>query len=276
MKKLLSLLSIIAFLITSCKTNTKSTGNSQLGKVYDVSTTEFQKAIESTEATLIDVRTPEEYAEGHIEGAININWYKRTFRNYILNIPQDKPILIYCRTGNRTSKTATALQSLGFKEIYNLEKGIKQWKIDNAPTTTKDTQKNIDFNTLATTTDNDVDAAIKKTASDGLGKIHNVSALDFQKAIALPNAILVDVRTPKEYKTEHIKSAINIDWYKRGFKDSIQTLAKDKPVIIYCRSGNRTSKAASAMQAMGFKDIYNLDKGIKDWKKNQLPLEKQG
>lgn len=273
MKKLFLTLSLFALSLSSCKTDSKIPHNASLGKVYDVSTSEFQKAMELSKMTLVDVRTPEEYAEGHIEGAITINWYKRTFRNYVLNIPQDKPILIYCRTGNRTGKTATALQSLGFKEIYNLEKGIKQWKIENAPTTIEDTQKNKDFQRLASTTNNNVEATIEKTASAGLGKIHNVSALDFQKAISIPNTTLVDVRTPKEFNVEHIKGSINIDWYKRGFKDSIQTLPKDKPIIIYCRSGNRTSKAASAMQAMGFKEIYNLDKGIKDWKKNELPLE---
>jgi len=274
MKIYFYLLSFITLFISSCKTDLNKANNASLGKVYDVSTTDFQKAMLLSDATLVDVRTPEEYAEGHIEGAININWYKRTFRNYVLNIPQDKPILIYCRTGNRTSKTATALQSLGFKEIYNLDKGIKQWKIENTPTTIEDTQKNINFQKIATNTTNDVDAAIQKTASAGMGKIHNVKAVDFLKALTLPNATLVDVRTPKEYNHEHIKGAINIDWYKRGFKDSIQTIAKDKPVIIYCRSGNRTSKAASAMQALGFQDIYNLNKGIKDWKKNGLALVK--
>ncbi len=259
--------------LSSCQTDSKTPHNLSLGKGYDVSTLDFQKAMELSEMTLVDVRTPEEYTEGHIEGAININWYKRTFRNYVLNIPQDKPILIYCRTGNRTGKTATALQSLGFKEIYNLEKGIKQWKIESAPTTIEDTQKNKDFQKFAATTNNNVQTAIEKAASAGSGKIHNVSALDFQKAISLSNATLVDIRTPKEFNVEHIKGALNIDWYKRGFKDSIQILAKDKPIIIYCRSGNRTSKATSALQALGFKEIYNLDKGIKDWKKNELPLE---
>jgi rhodanese-related sulfurtransferase len=273
MKKLLFTLTIITLFQISCKTTTKNSSTTSLGKIHNVSISEFQKAMKLSDATLVDVRTPEEYTEYHIKGAININWYKRTFRNYVLNIPQDKPILIYCRTGNRTSKTSTALQSLGFENIYNLEKGIKQWKIENAPTTTEDTQRNKDFNKLASNTSNDVDAAIEKAASAGMGKIYNVNALDFQKAISLPNATLVDVRTPEEFTIEHIKGALNIDWYKRGFKDSIQTIAKDKPIIIYCRSGNRTSKAASAMQALGFKEIYNLNKGIKDWKKSKLPLE---
>ncbi|HFA51381.1 MAG TPA: rhodanese-like domain-containing protein, partial [Bacteroidetes bacterium] len=47
----------------------------------------------------------------------------------------------------------------------------------------------------------------------------------------------------------------------------------DKPVLIYCRSGNRSGKAASAMQALGFKNIYNLDHGIKGWLADGLPVK---
>lgn len=274
-------------LATSCKKDPsksiKKIGDTTIeskvifGKVHNLAAADFKKAISLEGATLIDVRTPKEFtgakgaSDGHIEGAIMVDWYKRSFQNYILNIPLDKPILIYCRTGNRTSKTAAALQSLGFKNIYNLDKGIKDWKAVNLPFVKGDTQANKIFQEQMTTSTNDVEAAIAKVMKGGM-KIYHVNNKDFQEAMKLNGATIVDARTPQEYAASHIKDVnININWEKRTFKEKIEQFDKSKPILIYCRTGNRTSKTASAMQAMGFKEVYNLEKGIKNWQEAGFP-----
>ena len=247
--------------------------NENIGTVFNQSVSEFKNTMNKKGATLVDIRTPEEFKAGHIPGAIMVDWKKRSFRNYILNIPQDKPVLIYCRSGNRSAKAADAMQALGFEEIYNLEKGFKQWKAENQAITTEDNEANIVFQHKAETTTNDVEAAIAKMTKKGMGSIKNLSSADFQKAMNMPDAILVDVRTPAEFAEGHLPGAQNIDWKQRSFRQLIIELDKKKPVLIYCRSGNRSGKAASTMQALGFKNIYNLDKGIKDWKAHNLPIQ---
>lgn len=89
----------------------------------------------------------------------------------------------------------------------------------------------------------------------------------YKEAIKGPKVQLVDVRTDKEYKRWHIGKAINIDFFNTvDFQKSFEKLQKDKPVYLYCQSGNRSQKAARKLIAMGFEKIYDLKGGIIRWK----------
>ena len=83
--------------------------------------------IQDSDYTLIDVRTQDEFDLGHIDGAINLDFYSETFQNDILSLPKNETIVLYCRTNNRSSKTANILKENGFKEISVLEGGITEW-----------------------------------------------------------------------------------------------------------------------------------------------------
>ena len=83
--------------------------------------------IQDSDYTLIDVRTQDEFDLGHIDGAINLDFYSETFQNDILSLPKNETIVLYCRTNNRSSKTANILKENGFKEIAVLEGGITEW-----------------------------------------------------------------------------------------------------------------------------------------------------
>lgn len=78
---------------------------------------------------LLDVRTPKEYNEGHIEGAELINFFDEDFvQQAEANFDKDKPLMLYCRSGNRSAKATAKLKAAGFKEIYDLRGGYKAWK----------------------------------------------------------------------------------------------------------------------------------------------------
>ena len=83
--------------------------------------------IQDSDYTLIDVRTQDEFDLGHIDGAINLDFYSETFQNDILSLPKNETIVLYCRTNNRSSKTANILKENGFKKISVLEGGITDW-----------------------------------------------------------------------------------------------------------------------------------------------------
>ena len=76
---------------------------------------------------LLDVRTPDEFSSGFIKKAKNLDFYSETFQNDILSIDKNLPIVLYCRTNNRSTKTANILKENGFKEISVLEGGITDW-----------------------------------------------------------------------------------------------------------------------------------------------------
>ena len=76
---------------------------------------------------LLDVRTPEEFAEGHITGAMNVNWFDENFLEQLEPVlRKDIPVLIYCRGGNRSARAAALIQSSGYR-AYNLLVGYQSW-----------------------------------------------------------------------------------------------------------------------------------------------------
>ncbi|SNR29296.1 Rhodanese-related sulfurtransferase [Maribacter sedimenticola] len=79
---------------------------------------------------LLDVRTPQEYKDGHIDGAINIDWFSNDFNEKVKNIDKNKIIYVYCKKGGRSLKSQERLASLGFTKVINLEGGFDDWQND--------------------------------------------------------------------------------------------------------------------------------------------------
>ncbi len=76
---------------------------------------------------IIDVRTPEEFNDGHIENAILIDFYSEDFKDEIAQLDREKTYFVYCRSGNRSGQTIDILSELGFQEVYHLSAGIREW-----------------------------------------------------------------------------------------------------------------------------------------------------
>lgn len=98
------------------------------------------------------------------------------------------------------------------------------------------------------------------------GTVIKLDKAAFAEKIAEENMQFVDVRTPGEFNAGHIKGAVNIDYTSPDFPDKIQQLDKDKPVAIYCQSGNRSGRASKVMLSLGFKEVYDLTGGYSHWK----------
>lgn len=77
---------------------------------------------------LLDVRTPEEYQEGHLDNAVNINWFDTDFAKQTLSLNKEKPIYVYCKLGGRSAKASKVLDSLGFKNVVDLTGGYDAFK----------------------------------------------------------------------------------------------------------------------------------------------------
>ena len=103
----------------------------------------------------------------------------------------------------------------------------------------------------------------------------DVNVSDFELIMdTVSNGLLLDVRTDNEFAQGHLRGAQQIDFYRDDFSDALEKLDKDQPVFIYCRSGNRSGKAAKQMKAMGFSAVYNLEGGIGAWSKRGKPIAK--
>jgi len=93
-----------------------------------ISSNTLQKMLaENQELTLIDVRTPEEIAEGFIPGATNINIFNPDFMSEIDTYAKDKTYVMICRSGARSGQACMQMMGLGFEKVYNLEGGMMSW-----------------------------------------------------------------------------------------------------------------------------------------------------
>lgn len=90
-----------------------------------------------------------------------------------------------------------------------------------------------------------------------------------------PELQVVDVRTPQEAAQGTLPGAANMNFYASDFKDQISKLDKEKPVLLYCLKGVRSSRAAQVLDAEGFKKIYDLQGGFAAWQNSGQQVEKQ-
>ena len=77
---------------------------------------------------LVDVRTPNEYNEGHLPNALNIDFLDKNFEINIQQLDKTKPVIVYCQRGSRSAKCASQLIANGFVKIYDLDNGFSKWK----------------------------------------------------------------------------------------------------------------------------------------------------
>lgn len=91
----------------------------------NINLSDFDKVMADRKPVLLDVRTAQEFAAGHIDGAINIDVMQPSFKAEVAKLnSQDKAIMIYCRTGGRSTRAMGMLKKEGYKEMYNLMGGF--------------------------------------------------------------------------------------------------------------------------------------------------------
>ena len=122
MKKFLTLLLAVLGLNTACSQNYEN-----------MEVKEFAELIADSNVVILDVRKDNEFAEGHIKGAVLIDQFQSDFVEQAkAKLPKDKTIAIYCRSGRRSSNAAGKLADVGYKCV-NLKGGILAWKEANMP-----------------------------------------------------------------------------------------------------------------------------------------------
>lgn len=135
MKQLYFFIAAFFFLVQagSCQQNGKTALISE-----EIPATDFEKKIRLAGVLLIDVRTPEEFAAGHIQGAKNINYNDPSFAQEIKKLDTTKTALIYCLAGSRSKNAMTVFAEAGFKKIYNLSGGTMKWTASGFPLVSED------------------------------------------------------------------------------------------------------------------------------------------
>lgn len=122
MKRII-LLSVFAILLSS---GSLFAQEKQVVKTVDKTT--CLKEMQKDSFIIIDVRTPEEFNKGHLEKAVNYNFYERDFEDKLKQIDTNKKVIIYCEVGGRSAVALKKMKEMGFKYVLEIEGGYRSWK----------------------------------------------------------------------------------------------------------------------------------------------------
>jgi len=210
----------------------------------------IQENQDNPDFMIIDVQTPEEFVNRHIENAINIDYRSETFQDELNKLDKNKTYLIYydCACGGIDRKALNMMAELDFSEVYKISGGLDRWEAEGLPT-------------------------IQETPTQIIEDITPQEAFTLiQENQDNPDFVIIDVRTPEEFAEEHIENAINLDYRSETFQDELNQLDKNITYLIYCRSGRRSGNALDMVAELDFKEVYNMLDGINGWKAEGLPI----
>lgn len=128
MRKLYSVtLIMLLSLLVACG---DSDSNAQTGQIKQtIPVDQFEKKLAQTPgAQLVDVRSPGEFSEGHLHGAVNMNVNGSGYKEQFNTLDKNRPVFVYCLSGGRSGNAAGIMQDMGFKEVYNMDGGIMRWE----------------------------------------------------------------------------------------------------------------------------------------------------
>ena len=133
MKKIIVNSCAILLLVLSACTNGQNTN-------FGLNVNEFNNKLNQTpNAQLIDVRTPGEYADGHLTNALNFDWNGAAFETQIKNLDKQKPVFVYCLSGGRSGSAAAKMRNEGFAAVYEMNGGMMKWRAAALPETKNET-----------------------------------------------------------------------------------------------------------------------------------------
>ncbi len=226
-----------------------------------ISVERFLEVLGSEEKNcVIDLRSEEDYAKGHIEGAVNIP-YGTAVADALEQIPNDVPVYVYCYSGQTASQTV-ALLNLAGKNAYNVSGGFDNGisKAENAAELF--TKKESVLEEGSYPVEKELQQEIREyyqTATEN-GKF-NMSAEKVKEALQNDEIYLVDVRSENDYLKSHIAGAKQNIPFGKGMEKQLAKLPKDKKIVFQCYSGQTASQTVAIARMMGL-DAYNLSGGM--------------
>jgi len=124
---------LISFHCATARADLKTNAPAVVTVVTNVQADVAAKLVAEGKVVVLDVRTSEEFAEGHIAGATNINFMAKDFATQAGKLDRDKIYLVHCASGGRSKRCLPQLKQLGFKQIYHLDGGFSAWEEAGKP-----------------------------------------------------------------------------------------------------------------------------------------------
>jgi rhodanese-related sulfurtransferase len=227
---------------------------------------------------ILDIRKPEDYALGHIKGAVNIGAAKIFEPEILAKLPKDRPIVVYCYSGQTSGQVVAALNLLGY-DAHSLRFGMPAWALVEGVSIGRwkdEMSKNypVDLEPHQLAEGNypmpeplgaDVASAALAYFTKGMKLIAPEAVYEnLTDGDAANDPVILDIRKPEDYALGHIKGAVNIG---AGAIFTPETLAKLDPqrqIVVACYSGQTSGQVVGALNLLGY-DAHSLRFGMHAW-----------
>ena len=235
---------------------------------------------DSNDPYIISVRSKEHYDLGHIPTAVWMDAKTLFTAESLATLPTDQQIVVYCYTGQTASQVASALNMLGY-DAYNLLFGFGSWNMD-ANAGSKWFDETVSGNDFPTTTEPTITTMIAhppatpladtpQAAADAYfsGGTKNISAEALYETLndgdTSNDPTIISVRSQDDYEgAGHIEGSIQLDVKTMFGQDGLVGVDPDRPVVVYCYTGQTASQVTSALNILGY-DASNLVFGMQAW-----------
>lgn len=235
--------------------------------IYKISQKDFVQMVKDGEDMyVIDIRAQKDYDQGHIKGAVNMPWGTAISDN-LMNIPTDKPVFIYCYSGQTAGQAVHTLNVAGISaRSVNLGWNFGLSKVEGVAdvTTTEATEIVALGNDVDPTIQAALDAYYAGLADvkETVYKDYKISEKDLKKMMDAndESIYILSIRSEKDYNEGHIAGAGLLE-YAAGMEQGFGDLPKDKTIVVYCYSGQTAGQTTAALRLLGF-DAVSLNGGL--------------
>lgn len=217
--------------------------------IYKIPEADLKARVDANDSTMvvIDIRKAEDYAKGHIKGAVNIPFGK--VHEYLDKLPADKELIVACYTGQTAGQTVAIMNMYGYNaRSLNLGFDAGWVKKNNFPVDT--TSNELPANVTPAKPDANIAKILKDYFANMPADVHKINSADLQKLIDNGDDIqIVDLRKPEDFAKGHVKNAINIPFGE--VNKNFGKFSTDKPVIIYCYTGQTAGQTVAVLNVLG-------------------------
>jgi LPXTG-motif cell wall-anchored protein len=240
----------------------------------------------SNDPFILSVRKPEDYAKGHLPGAVNIFWKDITKPENLAKLPTDRQIVVYCYTGHTGQIATTVLNLLGYDAV-NLKYGMMGWSLNDEVVATPRFGPNTDQRDYkveqepheATGTNaypaldlgvegefEIVRAAAERWITTATTPVIAADAVweNLSDGDTANDPFILSVRKPEDYAKGHLPGAVNILWKDVAKMENLAKLPSDRPIVAYCYTGHTGEVATTVLGVLGY-DVSNLKFGMMGW-----------
>lgn len=235
---------------------------------------------------LVSVQKPEDYAKGHVPGAVNIPFSQIAKKENLAKLPKDKKLVIICYTGHTASYTSMFLNELGY-EAYVMKFGTMAWNDTTAglgasfkpytesadlpvDTSVAEAPAANELPVVSTGQSSPEDVIIAATdayLSSDKGKVPTISVQDVNEKVVKggdTGYLLLSVQKPEDYAKGHVPGAINIPFNQIAREENLKKLPRDKKIVTICYTGHTASYTAMLLNQLGY-EAYSMKFGTMAW-----------